>query len=69
MSTYKQEPNPKLDAETLMLALSNLFSCPSRTKMFAIAREMARKNITDDELMREMLEAMDLLERSFPPKQ
>jgi hypothetical protein len=33
--------------------------------MFSIAREMTRRNITDDELMREMLEAMDLLEKNF----
>jgi hypothetical protein len=36
--------------------LAVLFLCPSRTTMFAIAREMTRRNITDDELMREMLE-------------
>ena len=61
--TYKPEPSPKLDADTLVLALNNLFLCPSRTKMFAIAREMTRRNITDDALMCEMLEAMDLLEK------
>ena len=63
MSKYKLEPNPKLNAETLVLALNNLFLGPARTKMFVIAREITRRNITDDALMCEMLEAMDLLEK------
>jgi hypothetical protein len=69
MSKSKIGPNPKLDAETLVVGLSSFFTTESRTKMFSLAREMTRRNITDDELMREMLEAMKLLERTFPPNQ
>ena len=69
MSKYKLVLTPQQDAETLVVGLNSLFTSKSRTKMFSLAREMTRRNITDDELMRDMLEAMELLERTFPPTQ
>jgi hypothetical protein len=60
---------PQQDAETLVVALNSLFLSTSRTKTFALAREMTRRNIMDNERMREMLEAMELLEKHFVRKQ
>jgi hypothetical protein len=66
---YKIIISPQQDAETLVVGLNCLFSSTSRSQTFALAREMTRREITSDELMREMLEAIDLLEKHFVPKQ
>jgi hypothetical protein len=60
---------PQTDAETLVVALNCLFLSTSRIKTFALAREMTRRKITNDELMRESLAAMELLEKHFVRKQ
>lgn len=57
---------PKMDAETLVVGLNSMFLSSSRTTMFVLAREMTRRSIADEELKREMLKAMDLLEQNFP---
>ena len=62
MPKYKIIISSQQDAETLVVALKCLFLSTSRTKTFALAREMTRRKITNDELMREMLEAMEKLE-------
>jgi len=69
MPKYKIIISPQQDAETLVVGLNRLFSSTSRSQTFALAREMTRRKITSDELMRGMLEAMDLLEKHFVPKQ
>jgi hypothetical protein len=69
MSQYKIIIPPQRDAKTLLVALNSLCLSKSRTKMFALAREMTRRSITSDELMKEMLGAMELLEKNFVPKQ
>lgn len=68
--SYKsQSVSPKTDAEVLIAALDSVFRSKSRTRMFAIARTKTRRRIADDILLRDMLAAMDLLEKGFLPRQ
>lgn len=63
---------PQRDAEAIVVGLNCLFSSTSRTKTFALARGMTRRKITNDandELMKEMFQALDLLEKNFVRKQ
>jgi hypothetical protein len=60
--------SPKADAEVLIAALDSVFRSKYRTKMFAIARAKTRRGVADEMLLRDMLAAMDLLEKGFLPR-
>ncbi|HEX4487641.1 MAG TPA: hypothetical protein VH088_15315 [Terriglobales bacterium] len=67
---YKsQRISPKTDADVLIAALDSVFRSKSRTRMFAIARAKTRRGVADDMLLRDMLAAMDLLEKGFLPRE
>lgn len=57
------------DAEALVVGLNMLLTSESRVSTFAIARAETVEKIDSAKLRNEMLEAIDLLEKQFSPKQ